>query len=248
MFNSLASLWYRSISKAKAEVELSIFYKSFLTLLTQIIEKRRKPITQIICLGLGRISTCKTAQHQLGLLLALGEHLLCPIEVFDPVFSSIEKDIISHLKLKLAPTNCEGKRKAVLSSSSSFFIFPHCPKELSNNLLYTNWSPGHLEHCILYANSFEKIRLDTPSRFLKSYHYLHRSIEIVEELAVPNNFRFPDIFNDLSLHHFPNELIYSVHSSFWESPEPTYLAAETELISEKWAPKFCSENWFASSD
>ena len=212
---------------------MSSFYKSFLTLLTEIIEKNNKSVTHTICLGLGQISTCKIAQHQLGLLLLLREHFLCPIEVFDPVFSSTDKDIITHFKLELGTTNCEGKRKPVSSAGFTFFFFPHCPKELSNNLLYTNWNPNHLEHCILYANSFEKIRLDTPSRFLQSYHYLLQSTEIVEELAVPNNFRFLDIFNDLSLHHFPRDLVNSVHSSFWESFEPTYPVAETELISEK---------------
>lgn len=191
----------------------------------------QKAITDIVCLGLGHIASCKTAQHQLGLLLLLGEQFLCPIEVFDPVFSSTEKDILSQLKLKLAEKNCEGKRTPS-SPGYTFFVFPHCPKELSNNLLYTNWNPSQLEHCILYANSLDKIRLDTPQRFLKSYHYLLKALEIVEELPVPNTFRFPDIFNDLSLHHFPSHRTSKVEPSFWETPVPVYPAV-SELVSER---------------
>ncbi len=191
----------------------------------------QKAITDIVCLGLGHIASCKTAQHQLGLLMLLGEQFICPIEVFDPVFSSTEKDILSQLKLKLAEKNCEGKRTPS-SSGYTFFVFPHCPKELSNNLLYSNWSPSQLEHCILYANSLDKIRLDTPQRFLKSYHYLLKALEIVEELPVPNTFRFPDIFNDLSLHHFPSHRTSKVEPPFWETPVPVYPAV-SELVSER---------------
>lgn len=217
--------------KAKAELKLSDFYNKFLTTLLQAVEEIKEQITEICCLGLGRIGSCKTAQYQLGLLLLLGEQFLCPCEVFDPVFSSVEKDILNKLQLKLAQTNCEGKKKSNIVGCT-FFFFPHCPKELSNNLLYTNWNPSYLERCIVYANSFEKIRLDTPHRFLKSYHYLLHSLDIVEELSVPNIFRFPDIFNDLSLHLFPTRLNKHVDPSFWETPHPIY-PEETELVSER---------------
>lgn len=220
----------KSILKAKRDVESSSFYNSFITVLAGVTKELEKSLAEIVCFGLGRISLCKAAQHQLGLLLLLGEQFQCPVEVFDPVFSSLEKNVIKELKLKLSPTNCEGKKKPVLSGGCTLFVFPHCPKELSNNLLYTNWNPRHIEHCILYSNSFEKIRLDIPFRFLKSYHYLLQSQEIVEEVSVPNIFHFLDIFNDLSLHYFPSHLKCNVQSSFWESPEPNYPASETEIV------------------
>ena len=223
-------IYDRKILNAKAEVQLSGFYQNFLLILKETIDK--KTLSEIVCLGLGRVASCKTAQHQLGLLLLLEEQFLCPVEVFDPIFSSIEKDILCQLKLKLVETNFEGKRKPS-SSGYTLFIFPHCPKELSNNLLYFNWSPSQLEHCILYANSFEKIRLDTPQRFLKNYHYLLQSLEVVEELPVPNTFRFPDVFNDLSLHHFPVHLTNKVEHTFWESREVPVYPTESELVSGK---------------
>ncbi|KAI9556860.1 hypothetical protein GHT06_016652 [Daphnia sinensis] len=220
----------KNILKAKRDVESSSFFNSFITFLAGITKELDKSIAEIVCFGLGHISSCKAAQHQLGLLLLLEEQFHCPVEVFDPVFCSVEENVIKELKLKLSPTNCEGKRKPVLSGGCTLFFFPHCPKELSNNLLYTNWNPRHIEHCILYSNSFEKIRLDIPFRFLKSYHYLLQSQEIVEEVPVPNIFHFPDIFNDLSLHYFPSHLRSNVQSPFWESPEPNYPASETEIV------------------
>ena len=216
--------------KAKTEIESSSFYQNFLSILKEFLKESQKSIEEILCLGLGHFSTCKTALYQLAFLLLLGEEFQNSAEVFDPVFTCGEKQILSHLKLKLAVGNCEGKKKSNLSGFTLFF-FPHCPKELSNNLIYTNWNPANLENCILYANSFEAIRLNTPHRFLRSYHYLLQSPAVVEELPIPNTFRIPDIFNDLSLHCFPSRLTSGLPQSFWETPEPIY-SEETELIGE----------------
>ena len=216
--------------KAKEEIYLSSFYKNFIASLKDILHHSKKDITEIFCLGLGSISSCKIAQHQLGLLLLLQDQFCCPIEVFDPAFNLPEKEILSELKLKLSTQNCEGKIPSN-SSGFTFFILPHCPKELTNNLLFKNWEPEKLANCILYANSFEKIHLDTPLRFLKSYNFLIKSLEVTEELPVPNVFQLTDIFNDLSLHHFPIRLIATASTSFWEAPEPVY-PTETELIKD----------------
>ena len=197
----------------------------------KVLEQNHKEIKNIVCFGLGRISTCKIALHQLALLLLLTEKLSCPVEVFDPIFSSEEKDLLStKLNLQLIKDNCEGRRKTNLTSTS-LFILPHCPRELSNNLLYSNWDPLSLQNCVIYANSFENLRLNTPDRFLKSYHYLSKVREIAEEIVVPNTFRFQDVFNDLSLHFFPTNLLDKTLPEFWEDqPFPLY-SPESELIS-----------------
>nr|CAG4649754.1 EOG090X0FII [Scapholeberis mucronata] len=220
----------RNILRAKIEIESSVFYHTFLSALQSILDKSKKDLSEITCLGLGRISSCRTAQYQLGLILLLQEHFLCATEVYDPVFSASEKVIISELKLKVSEHNCEGK---IISNSTGFtlFVFPHCPKELSNNLLWVNWKQSHLANCILYGNSFEKIHLDTPHRFLKSYEFLIKSLEVVREISVPNVFHVTDIFNDLSLHYFPENLIAQIPSSFWEAVEPDY-PEESELVKD----------------
>lgn len=217
---------------AQIDIGLSEFYETFLTILSKVIIESYS-INEIVCLGLGRISSCKIAQYQLGFLLLLAEKFRCSIEVFDPVFSSDDEQIIKQLKLKLLLTNCEG-RKPANTVGCTLFVLPHCPKELSNNLLYTNWDPVHLNRCIIYANSFEKIRLHTPNRILENYYYIRKSLDIVVESAVSNTFRFLDIFNDLSLHHFPINLLQDVDNCFWKTPIPLYPEdIDQELITKE---------------
>lgn len=194
-------------------------------------ELNNKNIEEIVCWGLGQISTCKISQYQLGFLLCLSHHCKDkPIQVYDPVHTETEKHILQLLELQVT-SNCEGKRKAQQAGVTLFFL-PHCPRELSNNLLYTNWNSFQLQNFIIFANSFEKLRLDTPERFLKSYHYLQKVQDIVEEIPIQNTFRFPDIFNDLSLHHFFSSPL-DQPAEFWETPEPDYSSNETELVSDQ---------------
>nr|CAG4642856.1 EOG090X0FII [Evadne anonyx] len=218
----------RNIVNSKEEIQISDYFKNFLCLLDKSLDAVNKQITNIVCLGIGSISSSKISLYQLALLLNLGDNFECPIEVFDPIFNEIDKKIISDLKLVLSTENCEGKKKQS-SSDVTLFFFPHCPRELSNNLLYANWDPYLLPNCIIYANSFEKVRTNTPRRFLTNYHYLLQTENIVSESAVVNNFHLPDIFNDLSIHTFHCDQLNSVPSNFWDCPEPTY-PSESELI------------------
>lgn len=221
----------RNIEKAKHELAASSFFQTFSSLIKEICVQVDKSITQIICLGIGAISTCKTAQYQLALLSALKQEIAdCPTEVYDPVFGQSDIDILNSLNFKVSNQNTEGKI-AITPSTYTFFILPHCPKELFNNLLFSNWSVENLENCLVYGNSLEKLKLSTPKRFLEPFYYLVNSESIAEEIEVPNNFTFTDIFNDLSLHYFPARLLSCVESSFWEHPKPVYLT-ESELIKE----------------
>nr|CAG4642111.1 EOG090X0FII [Eurycercus lamellatus] len=224
----------KSISIAKTEVEISDFFQSLKLLLRVALknDQDHKDIKNIVCWGLGSFTSCKIALHQLALLLLLSEHLNCPAEVFDPIFSQADKQILSQLKLCTSEENCEGKRKSG-PVGATLFILPHCPRELSNNLLYANWKPSLLENCIVFANSLESLRLNTPERFLSNYHYLLQAQEVVEELQVPNTYRFPDVFNDLSLHIFPTRLLQKVQPEFWDASESPIYPESTwsELVS-----------------
>lgn len=222
---------------AKEEIKVSDFFKNFFSVLNQSLDRINKQITEIVSFGIGSISSSKISRYQFALLLILSDNFECSIEVFDPVFSEVDKDILKDFKVILSPENCVGKRKQ--NSSGTIFFLPHCPKELSNNLLYANWDADLLQNCIIYANSFEKVITDTPRRFLTSYHYLLQAENIVKESTVDNSFHFPDIFNDLSIHIFPCDQLNSVSSDFWNSSEPVYFS-ESELITEKCQPKsFC---------
>lgn len=213
---------------AKEEIKTSDFFKNFISVLNNSLDRVDKQISNIVCFGIGSISSSKISQYQLALLLKLGDNFECSIEVFDPIFNNSDKAILSELKLVLLSENCEGKRTQNSNEVTLFFL-PHCPRELSNNLLYSNWDPFLLQNCIIYANSFEKVRINTPRRFLTNYHYILQTENIVSESTVVNNFHFPDIFNDLSIHTFHCDQLNSLPSSFWDCPEPVYTS-ESELI------------------
>jgi len=227
-FYFIPALFTRNILNSRKEIQTSDFFKNFLAVLIQSSDKINKPIADIVCFGIGCISSSKISQYQLALLLNLSENFECSIEVYDPIFTEVDKQILVDLKLNLLPSNCEGKKKQNSAGATLFFL-PHCPRELSNNLLYANWDSGLLQNCIIYANSFEKVIINTPRRFLTNYHYLLQVQNIVKESMVANSFHFPDIFNDLSVHTFHCDQLDSVPTNFWETPEPVYVT-ESELI------------------
>merc|ERR1740128_273582 len=156
----------RNIFNSRKEIQTSDFFKNFLAVLIQSSDKINKPIADIVCFGIGCISSSKISQYQLALLLNLSENFECSIEVYDPIFTEVDKQILVDLKLNLLPSNCEGKKKQNSAGATLFFL-PHCPRELSNNLLYANWDSGLLQNCIIYANSFEKVIINTPRRLKK---------------------------------------------------------------------------------
>ena len=217
-------LFFRKISCIKEDIKISEFYSFFIS--TSESAFLECQIKQIVCLGLGKVSTCKVAQHQLAFLLLLSEHCNHPAEVYDPVFTVREKQALKRLNLTVIEENSEGKLK---NSHPTLYFLPHCPRELSNNLLYSNWSICDLPKCLIIANSFSKLRLFTPVRLLKDYHYILNIGDLAHELPINNIFRFPDIFNDLSLHYFPLKKLESLDSNFWNRPEPNYHQ-ESEFI------------------
>ena len=44
-------------------------------------------------------------------------------------------------------------------SAAELFFLPHCPKQLSNNLLWSNWRPDKLRRLVVVGNSFKRILL-----------------------------------------------------------------------------------------
>lgn len=214
---------------AKKEVEESQFWEHFTSAIDSTLQTGSEggKVKEIVCFGLGSISSSKTSQYQLALLLKLTQTYSCRAEVYDPIFNCDEKELLTGLGLFISPENCEGRKPA--NSCYTLFILPHCPRELSNNLLFANWTVELLHSCLIVGNSFEKLCLHTPKRLLKNYNYLLRIERIAQELAVNNNFHYTDIFNDLSIHYFPRQALEGVEADFWNNPQPIY-PEDTELI------------------
>lgn len=163
------------------------------------------------------------------MLLCIKDLCHAEVEVYDPVFSQIECDILQEFNCVVLSKNSEGKC-AVQGSDSTLFYLPHCPKQLSNNLLWSNWGLG-LSKCIIIANSFTKIIENTPSRLLRKFaQYITKISPYMTELAVINSFKFYEVFNDTAIHIFPLNNIILISEDFWENKEPHYSDDDIEFI------------------
>ncbi|KAJ8005692.1 hypothetical protein DPEC_G00120560 [Dallia pectoralis] len=184
----------------------------------------RSPL-DCVCYGLGSFSSCVTARYQLAMLLLLLESLQIPTErcvVYDPVFSSGEKEVLTQLGLTVLNENEEGKRTV---SRPTLFYLMHCGKALYNNLLWKNWSTEALAHLTIIGNSFAGIQDRMIQRELeRDYSYIAQAVCMCEERAFQCPPRLLDVFNDTALITFNPSSLSSFPQSTWdEPPEPQYL-------------------------
>jgi len=185
---------------------------------------------ELWCFGLGHIGGCVSARFQLALLLLIREFLHIPEErvfVSDPIFFCGEVELLRKLKLEVISENLECKLKCQVPS---LIFLPHCPKQLTNNLLYANWSPQGLAKLSLISNSFSstvergvKSDLERNAQLLCSL----AEAEMVEEVKMSNSFRFEDVFNDMALHQFSR--MDGAKEGFWDVKPPDY-SEDAEFI------------------
>ena len=184
-------------------------------------------ISKIICLGIGSFTLNKEAEYQLIFLRCLAEVLGLKTDseqksvlVFDPIHTKNEQKIIRQLGFDLMPMeqNLEGKYSLKEEKmSGTLFYLPHCPKQLTNNLLWANWDrqtiasidpansvDNSVRGLYILGNSFERLTSSLPDRILKeSAEYILIASKYAKETKIENCFKFSDIFNDTSLHSFP---------------------------------------------
>lgn len=177
-----------------------------------------------VCYGLGSFSSCVSARYQLALLLLLLEALQIPVAqccVYDPVFSTTEKETLGTLGFVVLTENEEGKRAVC---KRTVFYLMHCGKALYNNLLWKNWKPHTLTKLLIIGNSFHGIQERMLQRELeRDYAYLSAAMNMCEETPMPCSPRFSDVFNDTSLIQFPAEQPSELPQSTWDdSQEPHY--------------------------
>ncbi|XP_029960920.1 SRR1-like protein [Salarias fasciatus] len=190
-------------------------------------------LEECVCYGLGSFSSCVSARFQLALLLLLleaGQIALKDCSVYDPAFSSAERDVLRELGLTVLTENEEGKRVA---SKPTLFYLMHCGKALYNNLLWKNWSTQCLSMVIIIGNSFSGIRERTIDRELqRDYGYISKAVNFCEERRLPCPARLIDVFSDTSVISFPSCSLQGLPQSTWtDPPEPQYQhCSDLEII------------------
>ncbi|CAH3184853.1 unnamed protein product, partial [Porites evermanni] len=178
---------------------------------TAVIQE--EPIADIICYGIGKITTCPIARYQFALLLLLKEQLQIagPCHIYEPHFSEDDKMIVEKLGCQLIEHNEEGKRKV---ERLTLFFMLHCGKPLYNSVLWANWGP-RLSNVIILGNRFSSYQERIPSRQLRSEaSFIYNILPYVKETPVPNTFHHSDIFNDSAIHWFPRDIL-SIHLTVW---------------------------------
>lgn len=142
------------------------------------------------------------------------------VRVYDPIFSETDVRLLDLFEISLIDENLEGKYR--VSDKNVLFYLPHCPKQLTNNLLWANWGLN-LSQCIIIANSFSDIIEKTSTKTLEATaEYISRIYPYTLELPVINSFKYFEIFNDTAIHFFPKLNLLS--QDIWEPcPVPIYL-------------------------
>lgn len=221
----------RKLKAAQNTFEQSDFFQDFLRTWTRIFEvkKENKKVNKIICLGLGNfaqnphsVSAQIASKFQLSFLLALLKTHSVQGVVFDPVLTKSEKEILTALGIESPEENLEGRYPV---DNLTLFYLPHCPKQLTNNILWANWES--LQNLVIIGNSFNSCVLHLSKRQLESVSYLRVASKFVKEEIIQNNFQYPDVFNNLSLHRFESNLNLNLSKS---SDPPKYPETDLEFI------------------
>lgn len=223
----------RRIAETKIDLQSSEYLKFALQSIDEI-KKDLGKITEIICIGIGHFSECSISRHQLAFILNVQKFLnVNKITFHEPILSKGEINILKALDCEVFEENLEGKIDVKYQHDSLTLIYaPHCPKQLSNNFIWKNWSVEKLTHIVLIANSISNLVCSTPDRFLKiDAAFIARLYPFTNEIVLPNNFKFTDIFNDTSIHTFSEQKLNDQPKTFWSEDiaEPKY-SENIELI------------------
>uniref|UniRef100_A0A1B0DFG6 SRR1-like domain-containing protein n=1 Tax=Phlebotomus papatasi TaxID=29031 RepID=A0A1B0DFG6_PHLPP len=217
----------------KQEVSSSSYFTDSVSTLQHIQEKHihLKEINTIVCLGLGHFAWCASARNQLAFITLIQEELAIPEILFqDPAFTPGEIDILKTLGFDVIPGNLEGKFDTDPEKIYLFYL-PHCPKQLTNNLLWQNWGTK-LSNIILLSNSFSGILISQSQRSLQvDAKLIVQAEDFTEEIPLENNFIFTDVFNDTSIHIFPKDLVEKKSENFWDERGSEPIYCDPEFIS-----------------
>uniref|UniRef100_A0A0K2TYN8 AGAP005113PAlike [Tribolium castaneum] n=2 Tax=Lepeophtheirus salmonis TaxID=72036 RepID=A0A0K2TYN8_LEPSM len=190
----------RDMSLSLSKFRESKFYQSFIK--SFLGNKVVSDIHSLVCFGLGTFLTknpiSNSSKVQLLFLLSLKSDLGIETSlVSDPIFFKSEIRFLQDSGLTVLKENIEGKFKV---KEKTLFFLPHCPKQLTNNLLWSNWKD--LDNIIIISNSFSCICDFSTDKELNSVYYLKKASNFVKETLIENNYQDLTIFNDLSFHTF----------------------------------------------
>jgi hypothetical protein len=188
------------IKNARAGLCESAFYSSLLGVLTKAITLSK--VQRLVTYGLGSFAQPGSAhiRYQAALMIQLSvlmPNLRSPPESYDPVYTSLDKVVLSSLGTRVLAIDQRGERVA---HEPTFFYMPHCEIELTLALLACNLASGTLQNVMILGNSLSQYR----DRFsmTKRMESLLLSIRVHELRCPEHGFPVTSAFNDMSIHAF----------------------------------------------
>ena len=170
----------------------------------------RRP-TAVLCLGLGSVSTSRSAQIQLALLVRIlrwlpHSHSQSPRPTthacaFDPVFTHVDRAVLARYGVH-ADTHDHAGRYAITQDTLAFM--PHCPLPLYERLVRTNSPTLHHRTLTLLANRLDRYADAMPhARLAARAPAIQRILHHLETVPLPNlPTPHADALNDLAFQRY----------------------------------------------
>ncbi|OMP00912.1 Sensitivity To Red Light Reduced-like, SRR1 [Corchorus capsularis] len=177
---------------------------------------------QMVIYGIGSIESHETPRLQLSLAVLMKRRFswIGDIEVFDPVLSATESQVLEALGCSVLSVNEQGRRQAM---KPTLFFMPHCEAELYNNLLQANWGVEPLNRVALFGNSFETYEQHVSFKYYEQeVSFMDSSVaESVTHILAAR--RFTDEFK---INTVSDDYFAAFHDSSWHFFKP---ACQNEL-------------------
>merc|ERR1712166_95859 len=173
----------------------------------------------IVCFGIGRVRSSRTAQHQAGMLFAMMTHAaVADTVLFDPCLHTTERQALAELGCGMIDENEKGAREV---QRRTIFYMPHCEGELYNNVIWAN--RGQLHKIAIFGNSLSsypsRLAADRYERGLGACAVA--SAALLEE-SLENTYQPAEVFNDTCFHSWPNALDVLADVEWPEQPAELY--------------------------
>jgi hypothetical protein len=215
-----SEVMYSTITKCMEHLRSASFYESLMKSWSSATGSApEKTVRQIVCYGVGNFSQTSLSHYsaplwQLACALCFRDHLLrssdgedIRVLYYEPFMTAFEDTILAGLKVQVLTVNERAKRP--IDAVPTLFFMPHCPSELYDNVLWSNW--GELAVAtplIIFGNSLRNhCESLAPA---SACPCLHLSLPWLQEQRLesstldlkqsPGNFE--GAFNDTYLTHF----------------------------------------------
>ncbi|CAF0729517.1 unnamed protein product [Didymodactylos carnosus] len=173
----------------------SYFWLEMKSYIINWLNLQQSNVFDIVCYGLGHISSSVSSQYQYCLLKLISQIFVDQVKtifIYDPIWTTGEIDYLkSNISCQILNENDEACYQIV---RSTLFFIPFCGKPLHNNILWSNWSQNCLRQILIFGNSLNMFQQGLHFDINK-FFYIYYSTCFCTEYSLPQFDIFPIAFN-----------------------------------------------------